>query len=408
MNDFPTRLSLQQAQQILARLGAERRLPVERLATGRADGRVLRADVVAPSALPAFDNSAMDGFALRHADSGEGAGSRRLAGEQFAGMAPLPALAPGDCVRITTGAPLPPGADTILIKENAREHGDVVAFDALPAAGSFVRRAGEDVRGGDVVLPAGTVMTAARIALASAVGVAQLDVSARPTVAVFATGDEIVEPGMPLGPGQVYNANRDLLMVRLRELGFSPVAWPTLPDDPARIERMLRDAADAFDLVLTCGGVSAGEKDHLPALLQQHGRVHFWKLRLRPGMPVLCGELGRALVLALPGNPVSVLATFTALAMPLLAALQGQEAAPPRWYAALTAPWSKRHDRLELLRGRLACDRRGQLQVTPNSADASHRLRGAADSDVLIVLEEGAREYAAGDVVEVLRYQPGP
>lgn len=404
MNDFPTRISLQQAQQILQRLGAARRLPVERLATGRADGRVLRGDVLAATALPAFDNSAMDGFALRRADGADGPGSRRIVGEQFAGMPPLPALGPGECVRITTGAPLPPGADTILVKENAREQGAEVHFDALPAAGSFVRRAGEDVRSGETVLRAGTSLSAARVALASAVGVAQLEVSARPTVAVLATGDEIVEPGMPLGPGQVYNANRDLLMARLRELGLSPVAWPTLPDDPARIETMLRDAASAFDLVLTCGGVSAGEKDHLPALLQQHGRVHFWKVRLRPGMPVLCGELERAVVLGLPGNPVSVLATFTALAVPLLASLQGLQAPMPRWYAALTTGWSKRHERLELLRGRLACDARGQLQVTPNPADASHRLRGAADSDVLLVMEEGARDYAAGDVVEVLRY----
>lgn len=404
MNDFPTRISLAQAQEILQRLAADRRMPIERLATGRADGRVLRADVVAPTALPAFDNSAMDGFALRRADSGEGPASRRLVGEQFAGMPPRAALGPGECVRITTGALLPAGADTILIKENAHVQDDVVSFDALPVAGSFVRRAGEDVRSGDTVLEAGILLSAARIALASAVGVAQLDVSARPTVAIFATGDELVEPGLPLGPGQVYNSNRDLLMARLRELGFSPVAWPTLPDDPGRIETMLRDAAGAFDLVLTCGGVSAGEKDHLPALLHEHGRVHFWKVRLRPGMPVLCGELERALVLGLPGNPVSVLATFTAFVAPLLAALQGLEEPPLRLYAALTAPWSKRHERMELLRGRLECDAHGQLRVSPNHADASHRLRGAADSNVLMVLAEGAREYAAGEVVEVLRY----
>ncbi|HEY0332511.1 MAG TPA: gephyrin-like molybdotransferase Glp [Stenotrophomonas sp.] len=404
MNDFPTRISLAQALQIIERLGHVRRVPAERLATGRADGRVLRADVIAPTALPAFDNSAMDGFGLRHADSGQGPGHRRLVGEQFAGAAPLPALGPGECVRITTGAALPPGVDTVVIKENARERDGVVEFDELPAAGAFVRRAGDDVRAGDVILRAGQRLNATRVALASAVGVAQLEVSARPTVAVFATGDEIVEPGLPLAPGQVYNANRDLLMARLRELGLSPVAWPTLPDDPVRIETMLRDAAAAFDLVLTCGGVSAGEKDHVPALLQQHGRVHFWKVRLRPGMPVLCGGLDNALLLGLPGNPVSVLATFTAIVTPLLAAMQGSSEMPLRLFAVLTAPWQKRHDRLELLRGRLGCDRTGRLQVTPHSADGSHRLRAAADSDVLLVMEEGARDYAAGDVVEVMRY----
>ncbi|HYG05720.1 MAG TPA: gephyrin-like molybdotransferase Glp [Stenotrophomonas sp.] len=401
MSEYPSRIGVEQALAILRELAAARRMPLEMLATARADGRVLAADVAALVDLPGFDNSAMDGFALRHADAG--GGRLRLAGEQFAGQSGA-SLGLGECVRITTGAPLPRGADTILIRENAREADGWVTFDAAPALGNRVRRAGEDVRAGDVVLRAGCVLTAARIGLAAAVGQAQLPVHARPTVAVFATGDEIVEPGLPLAPGQIYNANRDLLMARLRELGFTPVAWPTLPDDPARIETMLGDAAAAFDVILTCGGVSAGDKDYLPGLLARLGRIHFWKVRMRPGMPLLCGELDRAVVLGLPGNPVSVLATFTAFAQPLLDALQGREEPPARLFAALDAPWDKRHERLELLRGRLHCDERGQLHVTPHPADASHRLRGAADSDVLLVLAEGARSYAVGEVVEVLRY----
>jgi len=402
MSDYPSRIGVDQALELLHQLAQARRMPVESLATARADGRVLAADVAALVDLPGFDNSAMDGFALRQADAA--AGRLRLVGEQFAGQAGAAALGPGECVRITTGAPLPTGADTVLIKENAREADGWVSFDSVPAAGNAVRRAGEDVRAGDIVLRAGCVLTATRIGLAAAVGQAQLSVYARPTVAVFATGDEIVEPGLPLAPGQIYNANRDLLMARLRELGFTPVAWPTLPDDPARIETMLGDAAAAFDVILTCGGVSAGEKDYLPALLARLGRIHFWRVRVRPGMPLLCGELDRALVLGLPGNPVSVLATFTAFAQPLLEALQGRSEPPQRWFAALATPWDKRHERLELLRGRLHCDATGQLRVAPHPADASHRLRGAADSDVLLVLGEGARRYEAGEVVEVLRY----
>lgn len=402
MAAYPTHLSVDDARGLLRELAAARRMPVESLATARADGRVLAADVVAEVSLPAFDNSAMDGFALRHADAARG--RLRLVGEQFAGRADAAPLGEGECVRITTGAPLPPGADTILMRELAREADGWVSFEAAPAPGSYVRRAGEDVRGGDVVLRAGHVLTAARIGLAAAVGRAQVPVHARPTVAVFATGDELVEPGLPLAPGQIYNANRDLLMARLRELGFTPVAWPTLPDDPARMETVLRDAAAAFDVILTCGGVSAGEKDHLPALLARIGRIHFWKIRMRPGMPLLCGELDRAVLLGLPGNPVSVLATFTAFAQPLLEALQGRTEPAPRLYAALDAPWDKRHARLELLRGHLHCDPSGQLRVTPNPADASHRLRGAADSDVLLVLDEGTRTYAVGEVVEVIRY----
>lgn len=402
MSDYPTRIAADEALDLLRQLAQARRMPIEALATARADGRVLAADVAALVDLPGFDNSAMDGFALRHADTA--AGRLRLVGEQFAGQAGAAPLGPGECVRITTGAPLPAGADAILIREDARQADGWVSFDNPPAAGAYVRRAGEDVRAGDIVLRAGSVLTAARIALAAAVGHAQLSVYARPTVAVFATGDEIVEPGLPLAPGQIYNANRDLLMARLRELGFTPVAWPTLPDDPARIETMLGDAAAAFDVILTCGGVSAGEKDYLPALLSRLGRIHFWKVRMRPGMPLLCGELDRALVLGLPGNPVSVLATFTAFVQPLLAGLQGRSEPVQRWFAALDASWDKRQARLELLRGNLYCDAGGQLRVSPNPADASHRLRGAADSNALLVLDEGVRRYEAGEVVEVLRY----
>ena len=211
---------------------------------------------------------------------------------------------------------------------------------------------------------------------------------------------------MPLAHGQVYNSNRELLMGLLRGEGLEPVAWPTLPDDPAAIESALRHAGEAFDLVLTCGGVSAGEKDHLPALLQRRGRVHFWKVRMRPGMPVLFadgGSLGPALLLCLPGNPVSVLATCLAVARPLLDGLQGRAPRRP-WRARLSASWDKPHERLEFLRGRLASDEEGVLWVAPDPADGSHRLRAAAAADALIVLAPGARAYPAGSVVEVVPY----
>jgi molybdopterin molybdotransferase len=398
-----TRISLAEALEIVSAIAGARRLQHERLATARADGRVLAADVIAPVALPPFDNSAMDGFALRHADlSQDGPSVLRLVGEQFAGPDLGQRLQRGECVRITTGAPLPRGADTVLIKENAREVGGRVDVPPGLCAGANVRRRAEDVAVGDLVLQAGQVLTPARIGLAASLGIDRLAVSARPTVAVFASGDELVEPGVPLGPGQIYNSNRDQLMAQLRALGLEPVAWPTLPDDPLRIQAALADAVESFDVVLTCGGVSAGEKDHLPGWLQAHGSIHFWKVRMRPGMPVLFGEAGRALVLGLPGNPVSVLATFRVLGTILLDALQGRGEPRPRWRARLGAPWHKKHERLELLRGRLAQDEAAGLRVHPNPADGSHRLRGAADSDVLIVLDEGARDYAAGDLVEVM------
>ena len=407
MTDFPTRISYAEAAAIIASTAAARRLPVERCALQRAHGRILATDLTATIAQPPFDNSAMDGFALRHADlAAEGETVLALAGEQFAGTADQPAIGPGQCVRITTGAPMPPGADTVVMKENTRVDGNRVHVLGPTTRGRHVRLAGEDTAPGERLLQAGDVLTPSRIALCAMQGLAELDVRRPPTVAVFSTGDELVEPGMSLGPGQIYNSNRELLMGLLRAEGLEPVAWPTLADDPAHVESSLRHAGNAFDLVITCGGVSAGEKDHLPELMQTQGRVLFWKSRLKPGMPVLFAEgggLGEALFLCLPGNPVSVLATWLALGRPLVDALQAR---PPRpkLFARLATAWSKRHERLEFLRGRLVHGEDGVLSVEPNPADGSNRMHAAADSDALLVLEEGPREYAAGTAVEVISY----
>lgn len=405
MSRFPTRIGFGAALGIVRDVAAGRRMAVERVALNRAAGRILAEAIVAPIALPPFDNSRMDGFAFAHASLEAGRETPlRLAGEQFAGLSGGLSIGPGECARITTGAPLPAGTDTVAIKENVREQDGTVHVPAGIRPGDDVRRAGEDVAPGAQVLLAGQVLTPARVSLAGALGIASLPVAGRPTVAVFATGDELVEPGLPLAPGQIYNGNRELLMGLLRAEGLEPTAWPTLPDDPARIGALLSDAASAFDVVITCGGVSAGEKDHLPAWLAAHGQVHFWKVWMKPGMPVLFGAKDRALFLCLPGNPVSVLATFLTLGRELLDGLQGRREARPRWKARLASPWRKGHERLEFLRGRLESGGDGTLRVRPNAADASHQLRAAADSDALIVLPEGAHDYAAGDVVDVIGY----
>ena len=405
MLQFPTRLLFEEARAIVARVAAEQLLPRERLALARTHGRVLAQDVVAPIALPPFDNSAMDGYAIRHRDVlGDGETALRLIGEQFAGPSVGLSLGEGECIRITTGAPVPPGADTVVVKEDTRiEDVDIVVPSGI-RSGAHIRYAGEDVRPGDGVLHRGQVLTPVRVALAASLGIDQLDVAQRPTVAVFTTGDELVEPGIPLRAGEIYNSNRELLMGLLRRDGLEPTAWPTLPDDPARVGSMLRDAASSFDVVVTCGAVSAGERDHIPALLQESGHLHFWKVRMRPGMPLLFAQLDRAQFLGLPGNPVSVLATWLTLGRCLIDGLQGRAEPRLRWHARLTGRFDKRHPRREFLRGCLLPGADGALQVEPNPADGSHRLAAAAQSDALIVLAEGERTYAAGDIVEVLPY----
>ncbi|KRA21369.1 gephyrin-like molybdotransferase Glp [Lysobacter sp. Root604] len=404
MHEFPTGLSYDEALAIVAEVAATHRLDTESLALPRCHGRVLAQDVDAPLALPPFDNSAMDGYAFRHADlAGQGDGLR-LAGEQFAGAALALALDADQCLRITTGAALPAGADTVAIKENVRLDGERVRIPADTVPGANVRYAGEDVRVGDRVLHAGQALTPARVSLAASLGLPSLRVARRPTVAVFTTGDELVEPGLPLGPGQIHDSNRDLLMGLLRADGLEPTAWPRLPDDPRQVEIALRDAACAFDLILTCGAVSAGEKDHVPAVLAQFGRTHFWKVRMKPGMPLLFGSLDQARFLGLPGNPVSVMATYLTFGRALIDGLQGRSEPRPRWRARLADAVDKTHPRREFIRARLYAGEDGSLYADPNPATGSHRLRAAADSNALIVIGEGPQRLAAGAVVEVLPY----
>lgn len=411
--NVPTRIGFQDACRILDEVAAQRciasgQAAFERVTLAKAHGRVLAQPVVATLPQPGFDNSAMDGFAVRHADlNADGETSLLLVGEQFAGRARELTVGEGEGVRITTGAPLPVGADTIVVKENARVEGDKITVIHASRRGQHVRRTGEDVRIDDALLAAGQMLTPSRVALAAGQGLDRLEVAKRPTIAVFTTGDELVEPGLPLRPGELYNSNRELLMGLLRADGYEPVMWPNLTDTPSAIDAGLRHAGHAFDVVITCGGVSAGEKDHLPALLQAEGHVHFWKVRMKPGMPVLFadgGRLGDALFLCLPGNPVSVLATWLTLGRRLLDGLQGRAEPRPQLRARLSTDWRKTHDRLEFLRGRLWYDDEGRLHVDPNPADGSHRMRAAADSDALIVLGEGEMTLAAGDVVDVLPY----
>lgn len=359
-----------------------------------ADGRVLATDLVAGLDLPPWPNSAMDGYALRLADwHGEPLPvSQRI----FAGQAPEP-LQPGTCARIFTGAPLPAGADTVEMQENVEVLADGrVRFLEPIKVGQNVRPQGQETRAGEVVLPAGTRLGPVELGLAASLGCAVLAVRRRPRVAVVSTGDELVEPGQALGPGQIYNSNRSLLCAWLQRLGCEVRDAGILPDDAQRTREALAALGDA-DLILSTGGVSVGEADHLGQVLREEGELALWKLAIKPGKPLTCGHFRGVPVLGLPGNPASTLVTFALLARPyLLRRLGVQRVAPLAFEVAAGFVWSKPGKRREYLRARLE---NGRAVLYPNQS--SGVLRSAAWADGLVeVLEE--RSYAEGDTLRFI------
>lgn len=397
-------LSVEDALARVLSLCAARGPAREVVALGQARGRVLARNVCALFDLPPFANSAMDGFALRGAElPGQGERSFRLAGQVLAGAAATPACGPGECVRITTGAPLPQGADTVVIKENVQVGEGEVVVRAGEAAGANLRPAGEDYAAGDLVARAGERLDYARLAALAAGGHAEVDVARRPRVALFVTGDELVPPAQALGFGQIHDSNRYSLGALLQGIGIEPVRVAHLRDDRDDLRRALAEAATDCDVIISSGGVSAGEADHMPGLVAELGRVHFWKVRMKPGMPLLCGGIGDALVFALPGNPVSTVATFLLLVQPALLALQGAtKPVPRRWKARLATTLAKRHARAEFLRARLDWRGDGACWVEPLPKQGSGMLRSLVEADVLVALPEGPCELATGDVVDVL------
>lgn len=404
-----TRLSVAEARQRVLDLCAHRRLPAEASTLEHALGRVLAEDVVAPHDQPPFANSAMDGFALRGEELPRSGEHRfRLVGQVLAGAASAPECGRGECVRITTGAPLPRGADTVVIKENVRVEGDAVVVTAGETAFANVRPAGEDYRAGELALRSGERLTPAQLGVLASFGRTQVQVARRPRAALFVTGDELVPPAQPLGFGQIHDSNRYSLGGLLRQCGIEPDPIAHLRDDPAELRAALREAGERCDLIVSSGGVSAGEADFLPRLVAELGRVHFWKVRMKPGMPVLCGEIGCALVFALPGNPVSTMATFLTLVRPALAALQGATGRDVRsWRARLAAPLKKKHERAEFLRASLESREDGTLWATPLERQGSGMLRGVAEADALIVVPEEVHQLETGAAVDVLLLLPG-
>lgn len=361
----------------------------EEVALADADGRVLAEPLVAGLDLPPWDNSAMDGYALRLADwNGEPlVVSQRIQ----AGSAPGP-LQPDTCARIFTGAPLPEGADTVEMQENAEVLDDGrVRFIEPMSARQNVRPKGQETRSGETVLDAGTLLGPIEMGLAATLGAARLQVRRRPRVAVLSTGDELVAPGQPLGPGQIYNSNRTLLIAWLRRLGCEVVDGGILADDLELTRKALGELT-GVDLILSTGGVSVGEADFLGMALREAGELALWKLAIKPGKPLTFGHFQGVPVIGLPGNPASTLVTFGLLTRPyLLRRLGVDKVAPLGFPVPAGFTWSKPGNRREYLRARLE---NGRAVIYRNQS--SGVLRSAAWAEGLVEVLEGTT-LAEGD-----------
>jgi molybdopterin molybdotransferase len=397
---YPTRIGLEPALQIVAARAAQHRLPVETVMLGDAHGRVLTGDIRAPHPLPPFANSAMDGFALRGIDLPARDGRRfTLVGEVFAGAASAPEVGEGQCVRITTGAPMPPGADTVVIKENVSVEDGCVWVKAGEKIAANVRPSGEDYAEGDLAMASGTPLGAAQLAVLAALGVDRVPVRRPPRIAVIATGNELVPAGQPLGFGQIHESNALMLAALAREAGAQIVVQRCARDDPEALRLALLDAAAEADVIVTSGGVSAGEADHLPGVLRGIGEIHFHKVRLKPGMPTLFGGIGACLYFGLPGNPVASAVTYRVFVTFALRAMLGVTAVPKPRHARLDAPLHKCHARAEFARCSLHIDDEGVQWAALHAKQGSGMLRGVAETDALALLPEDARDFARGDVV---------
>lgn len=340
--------------------------------TLEANRRVLAADQVSLLDVPPMDNTQMDGYAVRTADSASGAARLPVSQRIPAGQIPT-ALQPGTAARIFTGAMIPPGADAVVMQEQCEADGESVVVRHAPAAGEWIRRRGEDIRAGSTILRAGTRLRPQELGLAASVGLARLPVVRRPRVAVFFTGDELALPGEPLKPGAIYNSNRFLLRGLLENLGCTITDFGIVPDSLEATRETLRHAAEGHDLVLTSGGVSVGEADFVKPAVEAEGRLNLWQIAIKPGKPLAFGQLdraaGTAFFIGLPGNPVSGLVTFLLFVRPFLLRLQGVPEVAPRAYPMRADfDWAKPDRRNEFLRVRV--NDGGGLELFPNQGSA--------------------------------------
>jgi molybdopterin molybdotransferase len=376
-------------------VGGDETVPVS-----RALGRCLAADVIAPRALPPFDNTAVDGYAFRHADvTGEGPARLPLQGESAAGIPLAGPLPVGAAIRISTGAVLPDGADTVAMQEDTRVEGGAIVIDPVPEKAANVRFAGGDIRVGQTAMPAGHRLRPQDVALLHGLGIVAVSVKRKLRIAIASTGTELRETGATLEAGQIIETNAAMLAQSLANFPADVTVLEPLPDDRALTEAALAKAGKAYDLIITTGGVSVGDHDHVRPALASQGTVHFWRLALRPGKPVVFGQVGGAAMLGLPGNPVSALVTFMIVALPVVKALLGTPDSPaPGFIVPLADSLTKSSKLREFPRVRLAW-----IDGLPHAMlyrdQSSNLLTSLAWADGILDLPVGVSEFKAGDNV---------
>ncbi|MEO5813189.1 MAG: gephyrin-like molybdotransferase Glp [Rhodanobacter sp.] len=374
-----------------------------------ASGRILAQDVISATNVPGHTNSAMDGYALRWADTrSPGDISLRVVGESFAGH-PYTGnrLHAGECVRIMTGAVVPESADTILIQEDAQRDGDTITFQIECRQGDHVRLAGEDIKVGTVVLPAGRKLRAADLGLLASIGVPDVQVRRRVRVAYFSTGDELRAVGEVLKNGQIHDSNRYTLHAMLDEAGVESIDLGVVRDDPAALRKAFAMAAERADVVVTSGGASVGEADYVTDILAELGEVSFWNVAMKPGRPVVFGKLHGADFFGLPGNPVSVMVTFLQIVRPALAVMAGAPYAPPlRFRARAACKLHKKPGRMEFQRGILTCHEDADPSVDSTGRQGSGILRSVNQANCFIVLDLDTGSVEKGEWVTVEPFLP--
>jgi len=366
-------------------------------------GRVLAENVRSAIDVPPFTNSAMDGYALRSGDSQNAASAAlTVIGTSFAGTPFCGSVGPGQCVRIMTGAVMPDGADAVVMQEHVARDADTVRFSVQPAVGENVRYAGEDTHRGDAVLTTGQRLSASDIGLLASLGVGEIKVSRPLRVAFFSTGDELSGIGAPLAPGQIYDSNRYILAALLSRAGLHALDLGVVADDREAVRAAFHQAGAVADLVLTSGGVSVGEADFVTETLQELGEIHFWRMAMKPGKPLAFGRLQQAYFFGLPGNPVSVMATFYQFVLPAIRKMSGENAREPLLIRARAAQaFRKSPGRTEFQRGVLERDSQGDWTVSSTGAQGSHLLSSMSKANCFVLLEPDSRGAEVNDTVMV-------